>query len=68
MADSLTPEQKAWLVADEQRWARAHRIAEENPGVDAGGVYRVLRNLDKPPSARLKAALDHGRLFSVQQR
>jgi hypothetical protein len=66
--DSLTPEQHAWLVADEKRWQRAHNIAERHPGVDAGGVYRVLRNLEKTPSERLKAALMHGRLLRLYRR
>jgi hypothetical protein len=66
--DSLTPEQLAWLVEDEKRWQRAHRIAQRNPGVDAGGVYRVLRNLEKPPAQRLRAAMIHGRLFSSERR
>ena len=66
--ESLPPEQRAWLVEDEKRWQRAYKIAERNPGVDAGGVYRVLRNLEKSPSERLRAAMIHGRLFSTQQR
>ncbi len=63
--DSLTAEEHAWLVADEERWRRAQRIAERHPGVDVGGVYHVLRNLEKTPSQRLRAALDHGRLFGL---
>jgi hypothetical protein len=66
--DSLTPEQQRWLVDDEQRWRRAHHIANRHPGVDAGGIYRVLRNLEKTPAERLRAALIHGRLFSSQRR
>jgi len=66
--DSLTPEQHEWLVEDEKRWQRAHQIAGRHPGVDAGGVYRVLRNLEKTPSQRLRAAMIHGRLFSSQRR
>jgi hypothetical protein len=66
--ESLTPEQRAWLVEDEKRWQRAYGIAERNPGVDAGGVYRVLRNLEKPPAQRLRAAMMHGRLFSSERR
>lgn len=66
--ERLTAEQRAWLIADERRWARAHAIAARHPGVDAGGVYRVLRNLEKTPTERLRAALHHGRLFSVHRR
>jgi hypothetical protein len=66
--DTLTDEQRAWLVADERRWRRAHEIAMAQPGIDAGGVYRVLRNLEKTPSQRLRDALQHGRLFGVHRR
>lgn len=66
--ESLTPDQRAWLLRDEQRWRRAHQIAHANPGVDASGVYRALRNLEKTPSERLRAALHHGRLFGIHQR
>jgi hypothetical protein len=66
--ESLTPEERAWLVIDERRWRRAHEIAARNPGVDAGGIYRVIRNLEKSPGERLRAALHHGRLFSAHRR
>jgi hypothetical protein len=66
--EHLTAEQRQWLVEDERRWRRAHEIATAHPGIDVGGIYRVLRNLEKPPSARLKAALDHGRLRGVLRR
>jgi hypothetical protein len=59
----MTPEERAWLVRDEARWRRAYDIAKEHPGMDAGGVYRALRNLEKTPAERLGAALQHGRLF-----
>ena len=64
---ALTPEQQAWLIRDERRWQRAHEIATASPGVDVGGIYRVIRNLEKPPAARLAAALRHGRLFRVHR-
>jgi hypothetical protein len=63
--DALSPEERAWVLRDEQRWRQAHEIAAANPGVDAGGVYRVLRNLEKTPGERLRDALKHGRLFGV---
>jgi hypothetical protein len=66
--DALTPEQRAWLIEDERRWARAHEIASRHPGVDVGGIYRVLRNLEKTPTQRLRAGLFHGRLFGIHQR
>jgi len=55
--DTLTPEERAWLTADEERWRRARHIAERNPGMDPGGVYHVLRNLEKTPTERLRQAL-----------
>ncbi len=66
--ESLTPAEREWVIADERRWRRAHEIAARNPGVDMGGIYRVIRNLEKPPGERLRAALQHGRLFRVHTR
>ena len=66
--DALTDEEQAWILRDEECWRRAHEIAAAHPGVDVGGVYRVLRNLEKTPTERLRNALTHGRLFSVHRR
>ena len=66
--DSLPPDERAWIEADERRWRRAHEIAAKRPGMDVGGVYHVLRNLEKSPTERLKAALLHGRLFGLHRR
>jgi len=63
----LSPEDRQWLIADEKRWREAHAIASRYD-VDPGGVYRVLRNLEKTPTQRLIAALQHGRLFGLQAR
>jgi hypothetical protein len=68
LSDSLTPAEQAWLAADEKRWQQAHRIAERHPGTDVGGVYHVLRNLEKTPSERLRASLLHGRSFKLSAR
>lgn len=65
---SLTPEERAWVIEDEKRWRQAHSIATEYRGIDAGGIYRVLRNLEKTPAERLRAGLMHGRLFGSQSR
>ena len=65
MLEELTPKQRAWLIEDESRWQRAYRISRLHPGTDPGGIYRVLRNLEKSPSERLRGALMHGRLFRV---
>jgi hypothetical protein len=66
--DSLTPEDRDWLVVDERRWRRATEIAQRHPDTDVGGVYHVLRNLEKTPTERLRAALRHGRLFGFHRR
>jgi hypothetical protein len=66
-SESLTDDERAWLVRDEKRWQRARIIAGLHPGMDPGGVYRVLRNLEKSPSERLSAALRHGRLFRAHR-
>jgi hypothetical protein len=64
----LTVTERAWIEADERRWRRAHLLATRHPGVDVSGVYRVLRNLEKTPGERLRAALHHGRLFGLHGR
>ena len=61
----LTSEDRIWLVRDEARWRRAHEIASRDPRIDVNGVYRVLRNLEKTPSERLRDGLYHGRLRRV---
>jgi hypothetical protein len=61
--NAMTQEERAWLARDEQRWRQAHEIVRSRPGVDVGGVYHVLVNLEKTPAERLRAALQHGRLF-----
>lgn len=66
--ESLTRDQRAWVIEDERRWRRAYAIAADHPGTDAGGIYRVLRNLEKTPTERLRAGLQHGRLFRAQPR
>jgi len=59
---NLRSDERAWLIRDEVRWRRAYEIAGADPRIDVNGVYRVLRNLEKTPSARLRDALSHGRL------
>ena len=59
--ESLTPAELEWLTADEALWQRAHRIVEENPGLDASDVYHTLRNFQRSPAERLKRGLRHGR-------
>jgi hypothetical protein len=35
--ESLTPDQRAWILEDERRWRRAYAIAAEHPGTRRGG-------------------------------
>lgn len=65
--EALTEDQRAWLVADERLWRKAKAIAEREK-VDASGVYHVLRNLQKTPTERLRAGLQHGRAFRLHRR
>lgn len=60
--EHLTDAERAWVEADERLWQRAHAIAARHPGVDIGGVYHVLRNLQRSPSERLRRGLAFGRL------
>jgi len=39
--DSLTPEERAWVVRDEKLWRRAHEIASSLP---SDGSLHVARN------------------------
>ncbi len=64
---TLSPADRDWIARDERRWARAAAIAAAHPGMDPGGVYRVLRNLEKSPTERLREGLTHGRLFRVHE-
>ncbi len=66
--ESLSAQDQAWIARDEKRWQNAQRIAERNPSVDVDGIYRVLRNLEKTPTERLRAALYHGRLHRPNNR
>jgi hypothetical protein len=64
----LSEAERAWVSKNEERWRRARAIASTHPGMDAGGLYHVLCNLEKTPSERLAAALSHGRLFGPHVR
>jgi hypothetical protein len=66
--DALTEAERAWLIKDEARWRLARTIAARHAGMDASGVYHVLRNLEKTPTERLRAALHHGRVFGSHGR
>lgn len=55
--ETLTDDQRAWLVRSESLWRAAHRIAAEYPGMDKGDVYHALRCLERPPAERLRRGL-----------
>jgi len=59
--EALTPAERQWLVADEQLWQRAHRIAQHNAGLDVSDIYHTLRNFQRSPQERLRRGLRHGR-------
>ena len=54
---SLTENQRAWLLHSEELWREAHGIAAANPGLDPGDVYHALRCLDLSPAERLRRGL-----------
>lgn len=60
--ENVTEAERAWLVADEALWRRAHQLVEQHPELDVSGVYHTLRNLNRSPSERLRRGLAHGRL------
>lgn len=66
--DALNEIERAWIEADESRWRRAHAIAARHPGLDVGGIYHVIRNLELAPAERLRKGLHHGRAFRPHTR
>ena len=70
--DSIPPEpdeaQRAWLIADELLWRRAHEIVRLHPQLDPSGVYHTLNNLRRSPAERLRRGLAHGRLRAQRKR
>ena len=64
----LTEAERTWLTKNEERWRRARELASRHPGMDPGGVYHVLRNLEKTPSERLRAALTQGAIRFCEAR
>ena len=45
-----------------ERWATAQRIAAERPDLDVGDIYHALRNLELPPTERLRRGLTRVRV------
>jgi hypothetical protein len=58
----LTPQQRAWAMASERLWQRAHALAAQHPQCDVSDLYHALRCLQLTPSERLAAGLRRGRL------
>jgi hypothetical protein len=59
--DTLTDDQRAWLLRSELLWREAHAIAASHPGMDPGDVYHALRTLDLLPAERLRRGLSRVR-------
>ena len=55
---------QGWIFHAYDLWNRAWKIARSHPGLDAAGIYRALRNLERSPEERLRRALSFGRLRS----
>jgi hypothetical protein len=62
--NKLAPEQRAFVIAREPLWRRAHQIAANNPGLDASDVYHVLASWNETPSERLRRSLRRARLLA----
>ena len=58
----LTPEQRAWLLASEELWHKAHAIVESRLDLDVSDVYHALRNLRLDPVERLRRGLTRVRV------
>jgi hypothetical protein len=64
---SLSPEEHAWVIANEARWRRAYAIVQRNPGLDPGDVYHVLCTYHETPTERVRRSLSHGRLRATSR-
>lgn len=60
--EELTAAERAWLLHSEALWRRAHAILSRQPDLDAGDVYHALRNLELPPTERLRRGLTRVRI------
>lgn len=56
-SQSLTQDQRTWILNSEALWREAHGIAAANPDLDPGDVYHALRCLDLSPAERLHRGL-----------
>jgi len=63
----LSQEQRAWLDDDQTLRVRADDVGREL-GLDPHDVYRVLKQLRRSPSERLRRGLAHGRLGRLAHR
>jgi hypothetical protein len=62
MIEHLSADERAWVLANEARWRRAHAVAAKHPGLDVGDIYHVLATLHETPGQRVRRSLGHGRL------
>jgi len=56
----LTPDDRAWFLADEAQRRRARALATEL-GLDESDVYHTLKQLARSATERLRRGLAHGR-------
>ena len=55
--EGLSDAERDWVLADEARWRKAHRIAAERADLDVGDLYHAICNLERSPSERLRRGL-----------
>ena len=60
--ETLTDDQRAWLLRSEALWRKADTVAIAHPGMDPSDAYHALRTLDLPPAERLRRGLTRVRL------
>ncbi len=55
--EQLDEQEKAWVLANEALWRRAHAIAALHPQLDVSLVHHTLVNLQRTPEERLTRGL-----------
>ena len=60
--EGLSEQRRAWLRHSESLWRLAHSIARDQPDLDVGDAYHVLRALELPPAERLRRGLTRVRV------
>ena len=55
--DALDEQEKAWVLANEALWRRAHAIVAAHPELDVSLVHHTLVNFERTPAERLARGL-----------